>query len=229
LVVTNAEIGDENGSGNGRLLHRFSPGVYRGIPFELTWLVEGFVQAFSANFVNDFPIDHRLPTAPAPRTSAPLVVTHAHDSWIAYLANVIGEIRILADDLALYRRHRGSLTSRRVFSMGEKIATSLTNHGERYRDLGQWYETAANVAEELQKFVDGQPRVALLRASKKARDEATFLLDRANFWLESKPNKRLPLYLRMVVTGAYWRSENSSRLAILKDTVGLFAGSQFRP
>jgi hypothetical protein len=186
------------------------------------------VQAFSANLVNDFPIEDRLPTAPAPRTSAPLVVAHSHDSWIAFLANVVGEIRILAEGLAIYRRHGASLTSRRMFSMGEQISTSLTNHGERYQDLSEWYQLAAQVSKRLQEGADGEPRAAFLSAAEKARDEALFLRNRAAFWLEPKAANRLPLYLRMVVSGAYWRSENFSRLAVLKDTVGLFAGSRFK-
>jgi hypothetical protein len=228
LVVHNAEFGTENGETTGRKLHRFSPGTYAAMSMHLAWLIEGFVQTFSADLVRDFPLDHRLCTAPAPKTSAPLIVTHAHDSWIAYLANVVGEIRIIPETLAIYRRHSAALTSRYHHTLAQHFAVTFTNHGDRYRELGDWYRLAATVSDRLSSASDPAFQFLFRRATARALKEADFLHTRSRFWLESNFYGRAKALIRLIRTGAYLRSENFSKMAIFKDLLGLFVETRFR-
>ena len=106
LVAHNAEIVDEclNRSGI-HYLNSTKVIVCRGRQLPNLWVASGFTMMFRSDLFFGISDDDRGPDPGV------LGSKLAHDVWICRLARIVGDVTILPDCLALYRRHSATTTT----------------------------------------------------------------------------------------------------------------------
>lgn len=106
VVAHNAEIVDERLTRSGiRYLNLTKTIICRGRQLPNLWVASGFTMVFRSDLFFDISSDGRGPDPGVPGSKL------AHDVWICRLARILGDVAILPDCLALYRRHSATTTT----------------------------------------------------------------------------------------------------------------------
>ena len=106
MVAHNAEIVDEHLVRSGvRYLSLNRTRICRGRQLPNLWVASGFTMLFRSDLLSGISCDERGPDPGVPASKL------AHDVWICRLARIIGDVAIVPDCLALYRRHGATTTT----------------------------------------------------------------------------------------------------------------------
>ncbi|HJS91193.1 MAG TPA: glycosyltransferase [Steroidobacteraceae bacterium] len=190
------------------------------------WVASGFTMMFRADLVSSIPYEGRGPDPNIPHVSL------GHDVWISRLARILGDVVILPDDLALYRRH--ALTTSAFLSGGNE---RVKNSRKLYPRIRQVAELGANSykghghATRYQAEAFGrlarEPRLAkwrdrFLKAQKDYAALSKWLLRRSRIYAEQRLRLRMWYLVVALLRGGYLRFNCYSMLnakKILKEIV----------
>jgi glycosyltransferase involved in cell wall biosynthesis len=154
----------------------------------------GFTQMFHRSLVRDFPIETR------PKTE--------HDTWVFWLANVVGSTAFVPDRLALYRRHQSNVSQ---FTHDPDLTTQLADAAKH-----ESYEAASRRVNDFSKYLSAQ--TGRLTDSVRQRVEtgakvyarlARHLEKRAVIWNPRHPfAARLGSWTRLAASGGYGATQS---------------------
>lgn len=106
VVAHNAEIVDERLIRSGvRYLNLNRTCICSGRRLPNLWVASGFTMLFRSDLLSGISCDDRGPDPGVPTSRL------AHDVWICRIARIIGDVAIIPDCLALYRRHATTTTN----------------------------------------------------------------------------------------------------------------------
>ncbi|WP_199456731.1 MULTISPECIES: glycosyltransferase family 2 protein [unclassified Marinobacter] len=131
MVLQNAELCDGQLNRRGRLFpNKIRPGTYGPNSQYGFWVWLGFLQTVRADLISGLDASERPPNY------FPGHQWQSHDKWTCMIANALGGIAVLAEPVALYRRHEGALTgSYAGKTVRERVSESRKVGGEHYRFL----------------------------------------------------------------------------------------------
>ena len=142
MVYHNADLVDESGSPTGRTLRSLQEASHEGARLSLSpWKYPlGFTQTFRRRLLAYSGL--RKTTLNPYNAAIPL----AHDQWVPLIANVIGSVHFLNENLAQYRQHGGN-----QFGAGTRggLLRKLGRKIARYSDYGSYAKVTAAIAEVL--------------------------------------------------------------------------------
>ena len=133
MVLQNAWLCDNALNSRGRKfpsslktgLHK--PGSQHGF-----WVWPGFLKTVSKDMIG------LLSNEPLPRSWFPKEGELTHDKWTCMIANALGDILVLGDPAALYRRHEDAVTGNYdQQSLGERVAKSRSVPDDHYAFLAE--------------------------------------------------------------------------------------------
>jgi glycosyltransferase involved in cell wall biosynthesis len=135
LAVThNAHVVDESLAHSGLHYHNVrKTTICSGRKLPYIWVASGFTMMFRADLVSSIPYEARGPDPNIPNVGL------GHDVWISRLARILGDVVILPDDLALYRRH--ALTTSAFLTGGNQ---QIKNSRKLYHRIRQVAALGAN-------------------------------------------------------------------------------------
>ena len=149
----------------------------------------GFTQIFHRSLVRDFPFETR------PKTE--------HDTWVFWLANVVGRTAFVPDRLALYRRHQSNVSQ---FTSMPDLTTQLEDATMHVN-----YEAASQRAAAFAAYLlaqaprhDGTIGRRVQAGAKVYARLAGHLRQRAVLWDAKRPLVvRLGSWIRLAASGGY--------------------------
>ena len=236
VVAHNAEIVDEKLNRSGiRYLNVTKTIVFRGRRLPNLWVASGFTMMFRSDLLRDISSDNRGPDPGVPGSQL------AHDVWICRLARIVGDVAIVPDCLALYRRHGATTTSflaggntsvresKRFRRQVHAIATSGAN---TYRAHS---EAASHQAHAFQQL-SSDPTLAKWRdrfsvASADYAELSTWLLHKSHVYGDNQFTRRVLHLGALIISNGYLRFNGYSWVNVRRiakemaiDTVMTFHG-----
>ena len=237
LVAHNAEVVDESLARSGvRYLNVRKKVICSGQRLPNLWVASGFTMMFRADLLSEFPCEERGPDPRVPTSRL------AHDVWICRIARIVGDVVILPECLALYRRH--GLTTTTFLSGGNEAVRESRKFVRRVQALSTGgagnYKMHARAARYQARIFDRFGRDLSLgrwreRFRKAAADYAglsRWLLIRSQLCGEARFYRRLQYLSALMLRNGYVRfngySMNNVRM-MLRDAVFDFAVALYGP
>ena len=236
VVAHNAEIVDEHLNRSGvRYLNLTKTIICRGRRLPNLWVASGFTMMFRSDLLRDISSDDR---GPDPGVA---VSKLAHDVWICRLARILGDVAILPDCLALYRRHGATTTSflaggntrvRESKTCRHQIQAIATGGAKTYRAHS---EAASHQARAFQRLSSDTKlakwRNMFSRASVDYAALSTWLLHKSRVYGDNQFSRRILHLGALFMSDGYLRFNGYSWINVRKiakemaiDTVMAFHG-----
>ena len=222
LAVThNAHVVDETLAHSGIHYHNVRKTIIcSGQELPYLWVASGFTVMFRADLVSRIPYEGRGPDPGIPN------VRLGHDVWISRLVRILGDVVILPDDLALYRRHART-TSAFLTGGNQQVANSrkLRQRIRQVAVLGakshQGHSHAAYHQSKAFGRLASEPHLANWREQfLKAQDDyaalSTWLLMRSRLYGEKRLHRRMWHLASVILKGGYMRFNCYSMLNVKK-------------
>ena len=225
MVLQNAELCDGHLNRRGRVFpNKIKPGVYGSDSQYGFWVWPGFLKTVRADWVQMIDSVNR----PLNYFLKPELQTH--DKWTCMIANSLGDICVLAEPVALYRRHEGALTgSYTGKSIRERIDESKAVNAKHYRTLSEVAVYSGVYLERVSAEVTNQNwQSALARSAKNFNRFADIQNERAALYESQDIAKRVACYMRIWRKGGYFgpRFRAMGMRSAGKDSVQLLCGSR---
>jgi glycosyltransferase involved in cell wall biosynthesis len=220
VILQPALMCDEDLQANGRIFPgTIQPGTY-GMHSQFGfWVWPGFLQTFRTDLIK------KTATLTRPRSYYPGHPYMTHDKLICLIANALGDIIVLDEPAALYRRHPDALT-------GDYPALGLKSRIEKALPVGtDHYAFLADVAEEtadyLKQIASGSDVDIVNKFSRSAvmfAQLSTIFAARAKLYSGISTQDRLSQFLRIAREGGYigpamvslgWKSGAKDLLCVL--------------
>lgn len=195
LIAHNAECVDERLQPLGALYEYPEYSISPPLQLPPEWYCLGLTQVFRASLIRDIPPDRRV--------SFPWHDhRHAHDVWIALIANATGSICRTNRLLAMYRRHAATVTQRPATP--DPAWRRLTaNHGNQYRERAVYLRDAAETLGECARSATPAVRAKLTVAITKIELQAGFFDLRASIYDGPTRARRMSAARKLIAAGGY--------------------------
>ena len=163
-------------------------------------VLTGFTLTFRRSLLDEVPLDRRPRDVNAP--PHPL----AHDQLVPLLANVFGQTAVVAEPLALYRRHGGTVTGEHRTDLRALANSHLASTAGAYLRQARFIDGEAAYLDRLAGCVHGNKSTMAARGATYYRAFAGVLRRRARVYDGSIPTiRRAEQWARLVGEGVYRR------------------------
>ena len=190
--------------------------------------IPGFAMVFKRELLHACPWDHR------PSDPNTYDLPAAHDTWILFIAEVLGDVVFMPESLVLYRRHDNNTTVHAVkqrqtgTGLAQRIRDKLARMRLRYQQRAGLFEECANLLLDLSQRSTPATNDDLRAGSARYRRFADIYARRSRIYdPESFLAQRLAVLRQLWAEQAYarWEDGGVSAQALSKDVrYVLFAG-----
>lgn len=220
LILQNAILSDTELKIRGRLFpNAIKAGVYGAARQRGHWVWFGFLQTCLADIIREINSTDR------PIMRAPDMM-YSHDQWTCMIANAIGDIVVLDEPVALYRRHPSALTGEhRVKNIKEYISNALSTSSTHYESQAKAAISAARYAKDMAESCKNSAwQDRLSKAADDFEKIAKIQTLRANIYAERNIFLRLKYVQKIFVAGGYFGSPMIalSAMSAVKDLAAAF-------
>lgn len=224
MILQNAILCDAGLARRGRLFpNKFRPGTYSANDQYGFWVWPGFLQTVRADWLQ------KLDSTDRPRNYFSRHNLQSHDKWTCMVANALGGICILGEEVALYRRHDMAATGYyRKTSTRKRINQARLVGTGHYRFLsGVASASSAYLKNQVDRVSDKQLRAQLSRSAECYERLASIQQYRAEIYDSKSIDRRVRLFLRIWFSGGYIgpRFTAMGVSSLLKDASCLLTGS----
>lgn len=198
LIVHGVIVGDEQLHEIGRMEWP-KAGEYDRLTLPPDWLVQGFRQVFRRSLLTDMPFSHRhLSWIGEPE---------AHDAWVCLTGSIMGSVTVLADCLAIYRRHESNTTEIAAFgprNVLERVRGKIRDNSAKYNEQASVYRAIATfLTTRATPEMAVNNRQALSTASQRMSALSETLETRARITAGCPLRFRVQAFGNLVRSGAY--------------------------
>ncbi len=200
MVLQKANLFDAEFQRKGRIFpNHLRQGLYRAGSQYGFWVWLGFLQTVRSDIFKELCVKERPPNY------FPGHAVLSHDKWTCLVGNAIGDIVVLDNPVALYRRHEGALTGDyRAQPLSERIDKAKSVTWTHYSFLGG---VANSTALYLKQMAAGhrQPTWSegLFKAAIGFERIARIQRERACLYKNRSPIVRARYFIRILVCGGY--------------------------
>lgn len=199
LVMHNAYLCDENLKHSGRNFPAtIPPGLHGPRSQHNYWAWFGFLQVFKAELIRELDIEAR------PEKYFPEKGLVTHDRWMCLVANAIGEMAVINEPVALYRRHAASLTGAHAQrDWGQKIDHALPVGAKHYGSRSLSATETAQYLRRLKSSFDDRTVDELEKSARSYERLADIYRNRALIYESRSIAKRLLCVSKIALRGGY--------------------------
>ena len=181
----------------------------------------GFAMLFSSRIVRDFSW-HDRPDDMMSRDKRPL----GHDHWVLAIANLLGEVVLLAEDLTLHRRHTKNTTGKMEAGTKRMLREGVKTGGGTYQRQSEIALSYAEYIQGLARQAVGEDARAFHAGVAYYRDWANKLALRANLHSrQSRLAQRAKIFSELMRLEVYRKDRDNGgfgKRAFLKDMLCTF-------
>lgn len=200
LILQNSYICNEALQYSGRLFpFRLKPVTYRRHSLPIVWVWEGFLQTvrrdlFSLAYLIERPANQYNLNQPAP-----------HDQWVCTIAGAIGDVTVLAEPIALYRRHTAAVSgSHAAVKLGDMVRAVLKTNSSDYELLARTWSSYVGYLRELSaRCEDPAWQNNLSVAADRHEPRAEIYLQRAALYRGAPLVDRIRCFRKILSSGGY--------------------------
>ena len=200
LVLQNAYICDDALNKSDRIFpDSIRPKAYVERSQAGFWVWPGFLQTFRADLLDEKALTMR------PKSYYPGHKKITHDKLVCLLANAIGDIVVLPEPVALYRRHAAAVTGDySPQNLRQRVEKSLPVGGDHYLFLAEVADGTAKYLRQIAETSDRKKSAQLKMSADCFQEIASINACRAQLYLSATTTERFKWFVRVMQLGGYW-------------------------